>query len=114
MNNSKIVFDSIGEEKTIDRTPYLRMRSEELANIIHAIDQISASEYWKILKEHVFDGVLESLYRKLANETNENEMFRIQGQIVWADKYSDIKKIATVYRNELQNIQKQLNSFREE
>ena len=114
MNNSKLAFESVYDEKEVDRKPYLRLRSEELAKILDAIDNVCASNYWNILKEHVFDGVLESLYRKMANENNENEIYRLQGQIMWADKYSDLKKIAIVYRNELQNIQKQLNSNREE
>jgi len=34
----------------------------------------------------------------------------LQGQIIWAEKYSDFKKMATVYRNQLENIKSKIKN----
>lgn len=107
MNSSKIVIDNLEEE--VNTTPWLRQRQTELLQIIEAIDAIEASNYWKVLEKKVFEGVVESLYRRLRNEKDDKEIYRLQGQIVWSEKYSDLKKLAFVYKQELERIKKQLD-----
>jgi methionine salvage enolase-phosphatase E1 len=112
MNNSKIAIDNVSLEMDdqVDNKPMLRQRETELVGIIEALEHVSGSNYWKLLQDKVLNGVLESLQHRLRNEKNPTEIYRLQGQIVWAEKYTDLDKLAQVYRNDLQNIRKQLNA----
>lgn len=112
MNNSKIAIDSISltDEEELDTTPALRQRETELAQIIEALEHINGSNYWKLLQDKIFQGILDSLQSRLAREKEPIEMYRLQGQIKWAEKYPDLLKLADGYRNELINIRKKLHA----
>ena len=112
MNNSKLAIESINlsQEEAVDASPMYRMRETEVLAIIEALENVSSSKYWHLLQEKVFDGVVESLQRRLRNEKDTTEMFRLQGQVVWAEKYSDLKSLIIVYKNELANIRNNLKN----
>jgi len=110
MNNSHIAHMNTFEEPVIDTKPLLREQSTELTEIIEALEAIKGSNYWKLLEEKVFTGVLESLQRKIRSEKDSAEIFRLQGQIVWAEKYCDLNKLSKTYRDMLTNVRKQLQS----
>lgn len=117
MNNSKIALDNqeVISDKTFDRKPMLHQKEGELVKIIEAIMRIANSEDWSILQEHIFEGLVEGLERRLSGEAtkaelNQPEIYRLNGQLVWARKFSDFKKLADVYRVELSNVKKQLNT----
>lgn len=114
MNNSKLVADNVGLEieKPADNLPWLRLRQKELLEIIEAIQAVSASSYWKLLDQRIWRGVAESLKSRLSKERDEKEMYRLQGQIAWAEKYSDFAKLQEAYKLELSNILKQINAKR--
>lgn len=99
----------VQEEPKIDRKPMLRQREQTLQETVEAIEAISQSNYWQVLKNNVFDGLVETLGRKLADEKEEIEIHRLQGQIAWARKFSNFKSLADAYRLELTNIRKQIN-----
>jgi hypothetical protein len=116
MNNSKIALDNqdVFLEKEIDKTPILRKQESELVKIIEAIGRVSKSIDWAVLEEHIFDGLVISLERRLSQEANKGELnapevYRLQGQLMWARKYGDFNKLADVYRSELLNVKQQLN-----
>jgi hypothetical protein len=111
MNNSKIAIDniSIDFEEPLDTKPMLRQKETELLEIIEAIEKIGASAYWKLLQDKVFNGVMEALQNRIRSEKNPTEIYRLQGQIVWAEKYSDLSKLAQAYRNELTLNRKRLH-----
>lgn len=115
MNNSKFAIDkfSLEETSSVDRTPWLREREGELIKIIEAIGEIEESTAWGTLKNTVFDGVVQSLERQLKTEASKDEpmqmaLAKINGQLVWARKYSDLKELSQVFRLELTNIRQQL------
>lgn len=115
MNNSKIAIDNTLTEEIRDITPYLRSREVDLTKIIEAISRVLGSDEWKLLKSHVFDGVTESLEKRLTteakkNEVNSPEIYRLQGQIVWAKKFSKLEELQEIYRLELIEIKKKLNA----
>jgi len=61
----------------------------------------------------VFDGIVPNLERQLMNETSKKEIdiaevYRLQGQLMWAHKYADLKKFADGKRQQLENIKNQL------
>jgi hypothetical protein len=116
MNNSKIAIDkfSLEEEKPVDRTPWLREREGELIKIIEALNEIEESKPWSTLKNTVFDGVVETLERQLKVEASKDDpntlvLSKINGQLVWARKYANLKDLSNVFRTELTNIRKQLH-----
>lgn len=108
MNNSKIV------SYNIEREEILEINQGELAQIVEAINRVEASEDWQKLKRLVLDGFLSSLERQLKveserKELNSPEIYRLQGQLTWARKYADLKKLSQFFNNQLQNIKFKLN-----
>lgn len=113
MNNA-LLSDPEPEEKD-DKTPILRKRETELAMTIEAITKVAENPDWLTLKKLVFDGVLESLERLLKQEAskpelNTSEIYRLNGQIIWAKKYADLTKLSNGLRIELANTRKQLKN----
>lgn len=110
MNNAKLALDAntLDEEEPVDLKPMMRERETELAEIIEALENINSSNYWKLLQDKVFSGVVDALARRIAKEKDPTELYRLQGQIVWAAKYMDLNKLAQVYRNELTNVRKNI------
>lgn len=109
MNNSKIAFESIEPEIDMDKIPILRKQVQEIGAVVEALEKISSSSYWKVLKERIFDDVLENLTNKLKREKEINEIFRLQGQITMGEKHLDLASMLDLYRNRLQNIKKTLD-----
>lgn len=115
MNNSKIAEDNeVEPPKEFDRTPWLRQREGELIKIIEALDGVKESDYWKTLSTYIFDGLVESLDKRINTEAQKNdpdkqELARLTGQMVWAKKFSDLSKLKDIYRVELTNVRKQLH-----
>lgn len=120
MNNSKLVVDrnTLLDETEFDRTPVLQDQRASLVKTIEAIQRIAGSDDWRTLKEQVFDGVVESLERRLRYESlkeklNDSEIHSLQGQLVWARKYSNLKKLADFYKGQLKNVKQQLHGKEE-
>ena len=114
MNNSKIVFDNFGESKE-DNSQVLQVKQGELTQIIEVINKIEQSEDWQKLKKLLLDGVVLNLERQLSNasldkEINLSEIYRLQGQLAWARRYADLKKLSEAYRKQLEGIKIQLKN----
>ena len=113
MNNSFIAQQNLTLEEN-DRTPRLRERESELVKIIGAIEKIDQSAEWQILKEKVFDGVVESLLKQRETEVEKKPLngpmiHSLNGQLAWAKKYSNLLRLADIYKLELRKIKEQLN-----
>lgn len=114
MNNSKIAFDNL-EEDNNERVSFLEKQQGELLQIVEAINSIEENRDWQKLKKLVLDGVVTTLERQLANEAskkevNAPELYRLQGQLVWARKYVDLKRLGEFFKQSLENIKFQLKS----
>lgn len=112
MNNASIDLSNLQDE-SFDRSPWLRQREGELVKIIEAINKIAGTEEWSILENHIFGNLVETLDRRLNSEASkleikDAELYRLQGQITWAKKYADLKKLSDFYKLELTNVRKQL------
>ena len=117
MNNSKIALDNqdVITEKTFDKKPILRQKEGDLVKLIEAIERVAHTSDWQILRNFIFDDLTESLERRLNSESgkgelNQPEIYRLQGQLMLARKYSDFKKLADVYRSELSNVRQMLSN----
>lgn len=111
MNNSKIAYSL--EEKE-EKSTLLEEQEGQLAQIVEAINRIEASTDWQKLKRLVLDGVLINLERRLKiesekTEVNVPELYRLQGQLVWARKYADLKKLEEFFKQSLKNIKLKIN-----
>lgn len=110
MNNSKLAIERVGLhlDKEIDTKPMLRKRGEELVEIIEALDSLKGSNYWKLINDRIFSKLLDRLHKEIDEETDTIKIFRLQGEIKWAKRYSDLSKLSEEYRNELSRINKQI------
>lgn len=117
MNNSKIAINEVSffQVEELDLKPRLRQKETELVEIIEAINAIAESKEWKVLKEKIFDGVVESLKRQRDSEVEKKPLngpviHSLNGQLAWAKKYSDFSTLAHIYKLELENIRKKLHA----
>lgn len=120
MNNSKIAFDMVSletiEPKSEEILPKLREKESELVKIIEAISGISETVEWEVLERAIFDKLVETLDRRMTMETNKQELnnpeiYRLQGQLIWARKYADFGGLADAYRAELTNIRQTIKQY---
>lgn len=116
MNNAKITLDNVlNEEVPFDATPMLREKEGKLVKIIEALGRVAESEDWQMLEKEVFSGVVESLERRRKSEAekpeiNAPELYRLQGQTIWAKKFSDLKKLNQAFKVELANTRTQIKN----
>lgn len=110
MNNSKIANENIEDD---DKLSFLQKQQGELSQIVEAINRIETSDDWQKLKKLLLDGVVVTLERQLLNETTKKEinapdMYRLQGQLGWARKYADLKKLSDMFKKQIENIKNQI------
>jgi hypothetical protein len=119
MNNSLITIENIllevQEDEKPDLKPSLRQKESETLAIIKAIEGLSSNKDWLLLKEKIFDGVLESLKKQREVEVEKKPLngpviHSLNGQLAWAKKYSNISNLASIYKQELDNIRRKLNA----
>ncbi len=96
-----------------DNIVALRERQTELIKIIESIDELMKSKAWNTLKELVFDGLVERIERLLLAEAkgvdlNFANIFRLQGELAWARRYSDLGSFAEVLKRELEGIKQKI------
>lgn len=92
-----------------DRAELLNKREAELVRIVDALRAVWASDEWSTLKTYVFDGLVEKLGKQLRQEAEKPELnnpaiYRLQGQMMWAKKYSNLESLAESFRSELTTI----------
>ncbi len=106
MNNAEIILEDINQFAR-EFAPIYRERADELTNIIEALQNIAGSSYWKVLKQFVFDVDLDKAKRRLVAEKDTTEIFRLQGEIRWGDKF-DLEKLLDQYKKELIGIRNKI------
>lgn len=111
MNNSKIVSDNFEENQEIDLK--LQLKQGELSQVIEAINGVEQSEDWQKFKKLLLDNVVSNIERQLSNvsldkEINLSEIYRLQGQLTWAKKYADLKKLSDFFKQQLEGVKLRL------
>lgn len=114
MNNSKIVSYNI-IEPDVDETKlsFLQHNQGGLTQVVEAINRVEASQDWQKLKKVLLDEVVENLERQLSQEAlrdqiDTSKIYRLQGQLAWAHKYADLKKLAQFFIKQVENIKNQI------
>ncbi len=115
MNNAKLVIDFIEEEFEVEKAPLIRQRQEEVVKIVECLQNLTSNSDWKTLKVLVFDGLVVALEARLKSEASKkvidiNELNFLNGQLMWAKRYSDLHKLIDVYKLELTNLGDKLNA----
>lgn len=115
MNNSKLAIENISltVEEPVDRKPYLREREGTLVKLLDAVRKVESSKEWGTLKTELFDALVNTLTRDLSTEAKKEDpdtlkLNRLAGQLKWAEKYSDLKKLEDTFRLELTQVRKYL------
>lgn len=111
MNNSKIAFDNLTEVG--DNSSLLEKRQGQLTQVVEAIKGVEASADWQKLKKLVLNEVIEALEHRLMAEANKNpidtsELYRLQGQLVWARRYGDLGKLSEFFKQQIESIKSKL------
>lgn len=106
MNNARIIIEDVNP-KEVDHSALYKERLEQLTDIIEALQNIAESNYWKTLQKYVFNVDLSKAKRRLAKEKDTIEIFRLQGQLEWGEKFN-LELLITKYRDELTTIRKKL------
>ena len=115
MNNSKLVVENVPLQIEVeqDRSPELRKRETELIRTIEALQEVSSSKAWSSLKTYVFDGLQESLTKEITAEARKEnpdtlKLNRLSGELKWAERYADLKKLEQRLRLELTQVRSYL------
>lgn len=107
---------NIESEPELDLRPMLRSRETELSNIITSIESVRSTKEWQTLSSLVFEGVVETLDRQISTEAKKDDpdkmvLARLNGQLMWAKKYTDLGLLSEFYRNQLKGTQNQLKEL---
>jgi hypothetical protein len=123
MNNSFIAIENVSlatdeVRLPLQALPQLRAKETELIAIIDAIVRLNDNPDWLLLKEKVWDGVVDSIYKRRNSEVEKKPLngpviHGLNGQLEWAKKYSNILDLARIYKQELENIRKKLYEGKE-
>lgn len=96
-----------------DTETALRERQTELIRIIESVDEVLRTKGWQTLKELIFDKRVESIERQLMAEAKMDEvvpkkLYKLQGELLGAKRYSDLRSYAEVLKKELEGIKLKL------
>ena len=116
MNNSKIALENLEETKD-NRLSFLQNQQGEFTQLVEAINRIESNEDWQRLKKLLLDDVVNRLEKELKSEAEKivldpPKIYRLQGQLEWARKYTNLKKIADYKKVEIENIKNLINEQR--
>lgn len=95
-----------------DKLTIVRERDAHLVRLLESITEVQATRAWSTLKEE-FDGEIARLNRLLLaeskkSEVNLPEVYRLQGRIESAKKYS-LEKLFEDYMTERETIKRKLS-----
>ena len=113
MNLAQVQADLTNEPRE-DLSPKYRAEEARLLKIIEALQGVEQSKEWSTLKTEVFDTLVNSLEKDLRTEARKetpdpNKLNRLTGELIWAERYSDLGKLGNRYREQLQAVRIKLN-----
>jgi len=115
MNNSFLATNSVSLhlEEPVDTSPVFIEREANLLKVIEALRIIRQTNEWSSLKEEVFDKLSGDLERQIGQEAQKlnpdtHKLNRLSGELKWAERFSDLKKLEDSYRVELTHVRSKL------
>ena len=111
MNNAQIAIE---KSEPIPLEDLYGEQEARIMKIVEAMREIVESKAWSTLKEEVFDRLVSSLEKDLKVEARKgnpdtNKLNFINGKLEWAEKYSDLSKLESSFKLELQRIRTRKN-----
>ena len=87
----------------------IKEKEASLVRQLQALQGISESSEWRSLKTELFDGLADSLTKRLLSEAKKEKpdigiLNRLSGQLEWASRYADLDKFIAEKKAELTNI----------
>ncbi len=105
MSSPEVELYGVPEDVKILRTE----RAVKLGKLIESLEAINRSEHWGVIMSEIFEPEIALLRKRLVEEKDTVEVFRLQGKLSWAEKKTNIEKLIIQYRTELSGIRKNLN-----
>jgi hypothetical protein len=109
MNNSWALSENSERQILPDVSEKLRVEESRVLRIIEAIQETVHTKAWSTLKNEVFDKLESSLEKELRAEAKKDDpdprkLNRLSGELKWAERYSDLSKLESAFKAELQRI----------
>lgn len=114
MNNSKFAIDSVSLElEPQDNLDGHKEREQRLVKCIEALREVQNTKAWSSLKETLFDDIPNDLNRQISSEAKKlnpdiQKLNRLSGELKWAERFSDLKKLEQSFAVELQSVRQKL------
>jgi len=113
MNNGFLELEELDSSDNSATIIALREKQTALVEILKSLNEIVKMPEFSVLKEMVFDKMVQEIEKRiksesLKNELNGPEIYRLQGQLAWAKRYSNFYKLAETYKQELENLTRKL------
>lgn len=104
MNNAWFQPEEIEELKLDTTTEQVR-----LTRLIEAIASLLENKDWRTLQELHFSKEKERVERLMLSAAKnspleDRELYRLQGEHLWATRYEDLSKYAKLLKNQLENL----------
>lgn len=111
LSQVQVGFDANPQEELQTK---LHAEEARLLKIIEAIVEIQDSKAWSSLKTEVFDNLVNVLEKDLRTEARKEDaspakLNRLSGELKWAERFSDLSKLESLYRVQLQNVRLKLH-----
>ena len=96
-----------------DNKVKLREIQNNLVRLIESYIALDKNADWKVLQELVFEKSLASIERQILNEAlakeiNLNELYKLQGEWVWAKQNLDTNRVVSTLKIQLEDIKNKL------
>ena len=106
-------MEDINQPLTEEAKVLLREQQTSLVKIVKAFDALEKSEEWTTVKELVFSKSLEAIERQikaeaLQKEVNIHNLYKLQGEWVWAKQYAEPHQFIENLKKQLEEIKRRL------
>lgn len=108
MNNDYLV-PRFNPEQELPRQPFLEKRIGDLKELLEALHALNVSGVWKGAVEKVFISRLDNLTRRMRQESEPIQLYRLQGKINELENFIRLDKWIEQYENEMRNLKGQIN-----
>lgn len=91
----------------------LREEVSRLSNLIQVLENLEKVPEWKLLKSLILDSLVEKIRVRIYMESTKDEidpkeLYRLQGELMWAKRYADLNGYAGTLKKELELVKKRL------
>ena len=108
MNNDYLVERSNPEYNELPRSQFSEKRAGEVQKILEALYGLKNSNVFKKAVEKLLNPRLESLSKRLRQESDPVQLYRLQGMAGELERMINLEKLVEVNEKQLQNLKGQI------